>query len=130
MPATPRRPWQFGIGTMLLLVTVFGVWLGWELNFIRERQAWIRDNEQALMPKPGSTREASIPWWRNSLGDRAIPSILVAMDASAQEREQLQSLFPEAEVWNFVSPFVPVGDGPNGLKATIRRRMEEAKSDK
>jgi hypothetical protein len=35
MPTTPptRRRWyQFGLGTMLLLVTVFAIWLGWELN--------------------------------------------------------------------------------------------------
>ena len=36
-----RRWFQFGTGTMLLLVTIFALWLGWELSYIRERQATI-----------------------------------------------------------------------------------------
>ena len=41
-PPTRRRWFQFGLGTMLLLVTVFAVWLGWELSYIREHGLTLR----------------------------------------------------------------------------------------
>jgi len=46
----PRRRWfQFGLRTLFVLMTVVALWLAWELSFIRERQAWLRENA-ALVP--------------------------------------------------------------------------------
>jgi len=48
MSNAPRRRWfQFGVGTMLFLVTALAAWLSWELKFIRDRNAlgnWLTVN--------------------------------------------------------------------------------------
>ena len=127
--ATPtRRRWyQFSIGTMLLLVTVFAVWLGWELSYIRERKAAMATVERAggtALPLAVLQQRAaesgrvtihlsershfsyvaheslhlpSVPFWRRWLGDE--PICLVAVRSStAQDDAPLKSLFPEAQV--------------------------------
>ena len=49
LPAPRRRWFQFGLRTLFVLMTLVALWLAWELNFIRERQAWLRENP-ALVP--------------------------------------------------------------------------------
>jgi hypothetical protein len=45
MIALPRRRWfQFSITSLFVVTTLVAVWLAWELAYIRERQAWVRDN--------------------------------------------------------------------------------------
>ena len=40
MTAPPKRRWfSFSLRTMFALVTVFGVYLGWQLRIVRERKA-------------------------------------------------------------------------------------------
>ena len=42
MTAPPKRRWfRFSLRTMFVAVTVFGVWLGWQLKIVREREAII-----------------------------------------------------------------------------------------
>src|SRR5258708_1128616 len=36
-----RRRFQFGLGTIFVLGTVFSVWLGWELKYIRDGRAFV-----------------------------------------------------------------------------------------
>ena len=84
-PTKPRRRLQFSLAALFGMMTVWAVWLGWELNYIRERQA-VRD----LVTKQGGTamtcadvaefavrnevpyKPASIPFWRRVLGDEAM----------------------------------------------------------
>ena len=44
VPAPRRRWFQFGLRTLFVLTTLVALWLAWELSFIRERQAWLREN--------------------------------------------------------------------------------------
>ena len=55
--ARPRRRWfQFRLMSLFLLTTLVAIWLAWELNFIRERQAWLRENAALLdSPTPNPT---------------------------------------------------------------------------
>ncbi len=42
MTLAPKRRWfRFSLRTLFVVVTVFGIWLGYELNWIRERHAII-----------------------------------------------------------------------------------------
>ena len=44
--APSRRRWyQFGIGTMLVTIALFALWLGWEMHKVRERDRLIRSPE-------------------------------------------------------------------------------------
>jgi hypothetical protein len=49
LPAARRRWFQFRLRTLFVLTTLVALWLAWELSFIRERQAWLRENP-ALVP--------------------------------------------------------------------------------
>ena len=44
MTAPPKRRWfRFSLRTMFVVVTIFGVWLGWQLKIVRERKAILRE---------------------------------------------------------------------------------------
>jgi len=46
-PPTRRRWFQFGLGSLLALVTVFAVWLGWHMNRVHAQRALVgRVNER------------------------------------------------------------------------------------
>jgi hypothetical protein len=112
----PRRRWfQFSLGTLFVLVTVFAIWLGWELKFIRERNSvreslragsveivqsrhWglIRSDVQLRVGRP-----AAIPWWRGMLGDEAISIITFPPSADESDLEAASEAFPEATVGVF-----------------------------
>jgi hypothetical protein len=69
-----RRFFQFSITSMLLVTTLVAIWLAWDLSFIRERQAWIRQNASLLESDPSAQPVvAHVPWWRVMLGDEADP---------------------------------------------------------
>jgi hypothetical protein len=99
-PPTRRRWYQFGLGTMLVVTAIVAVWLAWELSYIRERQAWLRDNpafvhrmepgEETALPEP------HISWWRGCLGDDAVQLIVCPAGWSESERDRVQTMFPEA----------------------------------
>ncbi|MBI2825907.1 MAG: hypothetical protein HYX69_14575 [Planctomycetia bacterium] len=103
----PRRRWfQFGLGTMFLLVTLFALWLAWELNFIHERQAflaWVdRKNAEVtnawFMVNPPRVPPATIPFWRRWLGDTAVDTVELPPNSTAADRDRAKALFPEADV--------------------------------
>jgi hypothetical protein len=115
MAIQSRRRWfQFGLRTMFLAVTVLAVWLGWELKFVRERQAWVHLKQQRFTfietesewqgPRPAS---ASIPFWRRLLGDEAVIVIHLRSDTvqDKAEWEQAKRLFPEAQIVEAVNGF-------------------------
>ena len=41
MTPAPKRRWTFTLRTLFVVVTVFGIWLGYEMNWIRERHAFL-----------------------------------------------------------------------------------------
>jgi hypothetical protein len=59
MSALPRRRFQFSLTSLLLVITLVAIWLAWEFSFIRERQAWVRENaalaDGAAVPMPPLT---------------------------------------------------------------------------
>ena len=115
-PPTRRRWFQFGLGTMLLLVTVFAVWLGWELSYIRERRAYAQGCADRGRPCVFVSEASAqgldklgvalptIPIWRRWLGDEAV--VLVGLpttdfskpiDPATQQQfmDDCERLFPE-----------------------------------
>ena len=112
MPPAPkhtRRRFQFGLGTMFVMVTVVAVWLGWELTFVRERRTaleWLKKNggfvvsvaetKNNQVPPPEPVNE--IPIWRRWLGDEAMYFVVPPDNATEDDLSRFQRLFPEA-VW-------------------------------
>jgi hypothetical protein len=108
--APPRRRFRFSLRTLFVLVTVFGVWFGWELKFVRERQA-VREELQrnggivqtaAEIQQPWFVGTRTIPFWRRWLGDEAMWFVGPLYDLVDEPRikylERLVRLFPEADV--------------------------------
>jgi hypothetical protein len=113
-PKRKRRGFQFSLRTLLLAVTAFGVWLGWESHVVRERKAALEDIERTggaadsvaylcevferlQKPRPNEAL-ATIPFFRAWFGDEPIATIRVAIDAPPGEETRIAILFPEAKV--------------------------------
>ena len=112
-----RRRFRFSLRTMFVLLTVCAVWLGWELKFVRERQAWVQANSALIRPaEPVAVGSAMgmfaysiatkhyFPFWRRWLGDAPVPSIVFpAGDGAGTSREDVKRLFPEADLWEVIA---------------------------
>jgi hypothetical protein len=114
-PPNRRRRWhQFSLRSLLLAVTAFGVWLGWESHAVRDRKAVIEEIrrtggaadsvaylceifERFQHPRPKEA-SATIPFFRAWFGDEPIAIIRVAIDAPPGEEKRIAILFPEAKV--------------------------------
>src|SRR4249920_2312085 len=123
MTAPPKRRWfRFSLRTMFIVVTIFGVWLGWQLQIVRERKELIRllnhlpedkdshvsitrleeiehDPSFKLRQKFSPSNEfdsVRIAWFRRMLGDEAYLSIHVEHPLDRQFLNRLEVAFPEA----------------------------------
>ncbi len=85
---------------MLLLLTLFAAWLGWELSFIRERQAWLRENATLVegIPTPPPAPKSPLYPWRHWLGDNEVTLIWDRGTWGDAERAGVVRLFPEANL--------------------------------
>lgn len=119
----PNHRWfRFGLRTFFVVVTVFGIWLGWQLNVVRHRREMAKamDEANVFLTSSPRVRQAildyyarnperprkslSIPYYRRWLGDEA--TFLIAVSWTPYEVDQVAEVFPEAEVvitwsWGF-----------------------------
>jgi hypothetical protein len=94
---------------MLLLVTLFCVWLAWQVRVVRDRQAMrvlIKERRSIVttlkdwQPPLGATPpKISVPFWRKWMGDEPIIEVILSHKLDSAEMEQVRALFPEAQVW-------------------------------
>lgn len=113
-----RYGFRFTLRTMLVLMTVCAVclgWLAWEIKFIRERQAWLSVNGHKAklvedwQPPGGFTNipgvfsppNVHIPFWRVWLGDKAVYDLNFLHDSTQEQREYALKLFPEVKHWSY-----------------------------
>lgn len=111
----PKRRWpRFSLRTLFVAVTVFGCWLGYELNWIRQRHAalvkW--DDSEFLVPPP------TAPGLLRLFGEPGYGYISIsfewhdgALSGTLTEQEEAEikmarRLFPEAKMvgWNWGRP--------------------------
>lgn len=97
----PRRRWfTFSLRTFFVLLTVFGVWLGVQLKWIRDRHEAADRFGFYLLD------EAAAPWSLRIFAERGYEAIGVLVDdpdhPTADEqriKRELEQLFPEADVF-------------------------------
>lgn len=142
MSASTWIPKRLRLSTLLIGVTVFCCWLGWEVNVVRMRQNVLRqarqryseiwkaaDYQATFSKSPPPNPIAKIPIWRRWLGDEAIQEIGVMRSVmNDSERANLRFWFPEAKIVSVV-PQEPCHPGcfPAGtpvLAATGWREIE------
>jgi hypothetical protein len=106
---------RFSLRAMFEAVTVFGLWLGWQVSIVRQRKQLLINWE--LNPRgvgavvfhagdrPLSSDNAiEVSWIRRLLGDRTVGSIFL-LGASDEDEEQAKKAFPESEV--VINPSTP-----------------------
>ncbi len=102
IPVAQPLPFRFSLRALLVTVTLIGCWLGWNLNQVRQREAFI-----AAMPEL-SAREVYItptprkaaPFVLSLLGARPVEGIALDRTQSTElDRQRVQRLFPEARVF-------------------------------
>jgi len=108
MTSAPKRRWlSFSLRTLFVAMTVLCVWLGYHLNWIRQRQQareWLAADEHSWYAPSlvGARTQASAPWSLRLFGEKGCVGI--GMDAEQfagpvpYSPETLKRLFPEARV--------------------------------
>lgn len=99
----PRRRWSFGLRTLLLVVAILAVplaWVGYSLNWIRERRQYLQQGISRDACSPTLTAPAGL--W--VFGEKAYGGVVAVWGANedpedVKERvDGIQRLFPEAQV--------------------------------
>jgi len=103
MTRAPKRRWSFSLRTLFVVVTLGGCWLGYHLNWIRERHA-LRDEPNVTASFIPMQRAPSLAL--RLMGERGANSIFLhyawgspTLSESDEAQKNLASrLFPEAIV--------------------------------
>jgi hypothetical protein len=102
---TPRRWFRYSLSTLLVLVTVFCIWLGWQANIVHKRKAAIAELTSVKSARWGFRPEKSkpqLPFWRRWMGDHLVRGFyfddLDALKLGTAKVDEIQSLFPEAGI--------------------------------
>ena len=109
----PRPAFRFSLRTMLIVVALVSCWLGYCLNWIRQRHDFL--GHSAVHATPGSIslynpdapvwvflssaqQPVPAPFWLRVLGERGVAAVDV-MDAKHSESLDVAArLFPEAQI--------------------------------
>jgi uncharacterized membrane protein YecN with MAPEG domain len=104
---TKRLGWfRFSLRTLFIVVAIFGGWLSWELQVVRERQkmrVWISQHHgftvgfptQGMMLRPQGLL-SRFPRYRHLLGDEPVMHIGLHEPIPISDLEEIDRLFPEA----------------------------------
>jgi hypothetical protein len=104
-PAPKRRWFRYSLRTLFVVVTVFGVWLGFQLKTVRDRRDltdWLSDHNGLTDVSKDQTK---IAIWRRWMGDRAFDTVLLDRHARMPKGVDLvyiRDTFPEARlgIWS------------------------------
>jgi hypothetical protein len=115
-----RRRFQFRLRTLMIGVTLLAVacgYVGWQAKIVRERQSalaavkesggyvWTREDDLASADFVAGYRvnrdewPSEVAWLRRLLGDEHVAAIHLAWNVSLPERNRVEGLFPEAEMY-------------------------------
>jgi hypothetical protein len=102
-PPTRRRWLRFSLRTLLVLVTLLCLYLGWAMNWIRQRQAFLRDSVPddpivKVLATVSGLKEQAAPWSLRLLNENGIPWLYFE-SAEQQKLIEVSQLFPEAKVY-------------------------------
>jgi hypothetical protein len=120
----PRRRWfQFSLGTLFVVVTLFAAFLAYNINWIRQRQEALahiaagsyvtagtltdirsEPSQRLLEKNPTTAPDIKSPWSIRLFGEPGVASIVVYGPDGSSAAENLRRLFPEASVSTYESP--------------------------
>lgn len=91
---TPRRWFRFSLRTLFLIVTILCVWIGYQLNWIRQRHAYFQRPFRTFSDREVLTKSEA-PFPLGLFGEYGIVQIWVHTD---EEKRIAKKLFPEAKI--------------------------------
>lgn len=101
------RRWRFRIHTLLIVVALIAIWLGWQSRIVSERRAklnWIVDGRAAFVltvqDSPSNRGDqAGISIWRRWLGDQRVDRVMLLQElVSERDVMEIRTVFPEADI--------------------------------
>ena len=110
MTHAPNRRWfQWSLRTLFVVVTVFGCWLGYEMNWIRQRHAALASGKASGDDPFGKPYTAEPPGLLWLFGEPGYPQLVLRISpladgqfepigADAAELERLKGIFPESVI--------------------------------
>lgn len=92
-----RRLLTYSVRTLLIAVTIFCMWLGWQVSIVRERKAVVKLLDHLAGPVGFSAYEDPpyVNVVRRMLGDVPPLYSLHIYDATPDEIQRVKSAFPE-----------------------------------
>jgi hypothetical protein len=116
-PKRKRRWFQFSLRTLMIVVTLLAVplgYVGWQAKIVMERKAEIR---RGVSGRAFMSEDMGPPAWmsylRYRLGDNNITVIQVPANTDSDEMNRLRTLFPEADI-----------DARDGPPASLQNRSQ------
>jgi hypothetical protein len=124
---------QFSLRTLFFAITLFGIWLGWQVWIVNARKESLRriesiggvvlaDSNLFGGSPYGCTFEPYTPppppdvtWVRKLFGDRAIQTIGLPETISQAEQVKIRTQFPEATFWPVVDGEIRFVVGPQPI---------------
>jgi hypothetical protein len=104
--ALKRRWFRFGLRTLFVIVTVFGCWLGYQVNWIRQRHSALASGVvQGEIPNTPyvlqTTTAPRLLWLFGETGYKRLLVRFFGVEPSQAERDKIKELFPEAAIWPY-----------------------------
>ena len=101
LPAlTPR--FRFTIRALLVLMTLLAIWLGYSMNWIRQRRQLIESG--VVTPYiPSNGAHTVTPGWLGILGERGYTHLMIDVPHGNAEFHRIQALFPEAKCGGIIT---------------------------
>ncbi len=98
-----RRGFAFSLRTLFVLTAIFAVWLGWQMKFVRDRQAMLTALDEKYKRSPNwiDNEVNRLPLIRRLLGDRSILFIFYQTEHRELDLADVEAMFPEAGVFDF-----------------------------
>jgi len=133
----PRRWFRFSLRMMFVVVTVVSLgcaWLGWNVKIVRQRaailpglQSDVKDKvvftSQVFLPhrRASDLTTGKLPWLWRQLGAQPEKRVYTREgEMSDAEVARVQSLFPEAEIWEYPRGSLRDPDRIRTLRAVLR----------
>jgi hypothetical protein len=98
---TPCRPSAFSLRTLFVVVTVVGCWLGYSVNWIRQRHA-VSESAVNCGTFVIPVKALSAPGLLWIFGERGVAELSLMLKRSDPEVNRIRRLFPEAVLTFYV----------------------------
>jgi len=91
---------RYSLRTLLLVVTIVALWLGYSANWIRQRREFSKQPDviASILPTWPNGDHVKAPWQIRILGEQGVDAI----STPDTQREEAERLFPESDFMPYI----------------------------